>query len=337
MAEARLIAKGDSIDYTPAGAVAAGQVVVVGEVVGVAPRAIAAGELGSLRMTGIHEMAKIGATAIGAGVPVYWDDAANVVTPTAGSLKLIGVCAQAALSADTVVRVIVGRSLGAAAVIETVATPTFDPVAGSYPHGGAGVQVVIATATVGATIRYTTNGSTPTASFGTVYSGPVVLSEDTTLKAIAYKSGMTDSAVATAAYDITYPATTFTGGTSEWNNSSNWSNGVPTALKDALIPAGSTIQIDTLNGLCHDLVVAVPESAAVVTYIDLTNTALEIYGSYIESGGPLGAGSAIEIVGGVAPNDAVISMKPGKTPVGGLIPIVGTNNGSAYVTITESL
>lgn len=80
-----------------------------------------------------------------------------------------------------------------------VVAPAFNPAAGTYT----GAQsVTITTPTGGATIRYTTNGSTPTSTTGTVYSGPVSIAASLTLKAIAYKSGLTDSAVSTAAYTI---------------------------------------------------------------------------------------------------------------------------------------
>ncbi len=81
---------------------------------------------------------------------------------------------------------------------QTVATPTFSPAAGTY---GAPQSVAITTATAGATIRYTTDGSTPTAS-STVYSGPIGVSAPTILEAVATLSGYTDSAVATAAYSF---------------------------------------------------------------------------------------------------------------------------------------
>jgi len=81
----------------------------------------------------------------------------------------------------------------------TVATPSFSPAAGTY---SAAQTVTISTTTSSATIRYTTDGSTPTSSVGTVYSGPVSVSSSMTLKAIAYKSGMSDSAVASASYII---------------------------------------------------------------------------------------------------------------------------------------
>ena len=63
----------------------------------------------------------------------------------------------------------------------------------------------ISTATSGASIRYTTDGSTPSDTVGTVYSGPLAVSATTTLKAVAYASGLTNSSLATAVYRITQP------------------------------------------------------------------------------------------------------------------------------------
>lgn len=85
-----------------------------------------------------------------------------------------------------------------------VATPTLDPDGGAFNDY---VDVVIATATPGASIRYTTDGSAPDASTGSVYSGPVRLTTTTTLKAIAYKAGMADSAVASATFTRNVPGT----------------------------------------------------------------------------------------------------------------------------------
>ena len=79
-----------------------------------------------------------------------------------------------------------------------VATPTFDPGGGNYTLPQ---LVSIATTTPGTTIYYTTNGSTPTTA-STQYTGPILLLTDTTLKAIAVKSGWTQSAVATAFYNF---------------------------------------------------------------------------------------------------------------------------------------
>ena len=83
--------------------------------------------------------------------------------------------------------------------LEAVATPTFSPAAGSYT----GTQsVTISCATDGATIHYTTDGTDPTTSSET-YTTAITVSETATIKAIAVKNGMANSAVASAAYTIT--------------------------------------------------------------------------------------------------------------------------------------
>ncbi len=81
---------------------------------------------------------------------------------------------------------------------QQVAAPTFTPAAGTYVTAQ---NVTITSATNGSTIKYTTDGSTPTAASAT-YTGPIAVAATTTLKAIATKAGMTDSAVSTAAYTI---------------------------------------------------------------------------------------------------------------------------------------
>ena len=85
--------------------------------------------------------------------------------------------------------------------VETIATPTFSPTAGTYSEAQ---NVTISCATSGATIHYTIDGTTPTASSPT-YSSAIPVSETTTIKAIAVKSGMNNSDVATATYTINIP------------------------------------------------------------------------------------------------------------------------------------
>ena len=83
----------------------------------------------------------------------------------------------------------------------SVEAPVFDPPSCVfYPA----TNVAISCATAGATIRYTTDGSEPdTAS--AVYSAPIPVTADTTIKACAYKTGMNPSATVTATY--TYDTT----------------------------------------------------------------------------------------------------------------------------------
>jgi hypothetical protein len=82
-----------------------------------------------------------------------------------------------------------------------VATPTASPAAGVVD---AGTEITLSTSTSGATIRYTTDGSNPTSTTGTEYvaTSKPAITADMTIKAIAYKDGMTDSDVLTAAYAI---------------------------------------------------------------------------------------------------------------------------------------
>ncbi|MBU0639322.1 MAG: DUF2190 family protein [Planctomycetes bacterium] len=107
MAQAIFRHDGSSIDYTPAADVAAGEVVVQGELVGVAKLDIKANTLGALAVAGVFDFAKAtgGGTAITAGANVYWDDTNNVATTTATGNKLIGKCVKAAADADATVRV----------------------------------------------------------------------------------------------------------------------------------------------------------------------------------------------------------------------------------------
>ena len=83
-------------------------------------------------------------------------------------------------------------------VKETVATPEFSVESGAV---NSGTSVTISCATDGAKIYYTTDGNDPTAS-STEYTGAISVTEAVTLKAIAVKDGMNNSAVASVSYTI---------------------------------------------------------------------------------------------------------------------------------------
>ena len=61
-------------------------------------------------------------------------------------------------------------------------------------------QLEITTVTAGAQIRYTTNGQPPTATTGTVYTGPITVDRTTTIRAAAYVPGFVSSNVDTQTY-----------------------------------------------------------------------------------------------------------------------------------------
>lgn len=77
------------VDHTPAGAIAAGEVVIVGRTPMICHQAIPAGALGALAAEGgVYTVP--GNAAIVAGRKVYWDNAANKVTETAVGNQAIG-------------------------------------------------------------------------------------------------------------------------------------------------------------------------------------------------------------------------------------------------------
>lgn len=94
------------LDYTPSSAVAAGAVVVLNDLVTVAPRPIAANALGAVAIEGVFSMPKA-TGAIGQGALVYWDATAGNVTTTSSGNKRAGKAAAAAASGDASVQVII--------------------------------------------------------------------------------------------------------------------------------------------------------------------------------------------------------------------------------------
>ncbi len=72
----------------------------------------------------------------------------------------------------------------------------------SHPRGrySAPFNLTITSATPGTTIRYTLNGTAPTASSGTVYTGPIPISATTSVRAAAFKVGWMPTNVDTCTY-----------------------------------------------------------------------------------------------------------------------------------------
>jgi len=83
-------------------------------------------------------------------------------------------------------------------ILATAATPVIEPGGGSFTGP---VPVRIATATAGATIRFTTDGSVPNGGSQT-FSAPFTLTANATVRAIAQRAGFADSGVATATFAI---------------------------------------------------------------------------------------------------------------------------------------
>ena len=80
-----------------------------------------------------------------------------------------------------------------------VTAPAISPNGGSFEGA---VEVSLSTDTSGATIYYTTDGSTPTTS-SAVYGGPFTISSTVVVKALGVASNLDDSAVSSASFTIT--------------------------------------------------------------------------------------------------------------------------------------
>ncbi len=98
-------------------------------------------------------------------------------------------------------KVATGKILDFSAAMEQVATPAISLAGGTYFSNQ---SVTLSTATPGAGIYYTTDGSTPTSS-SIPYTGAIAVSSSETIKVIAAKAGMLNSNVVSATYVISIP------------------------------------------------------------------------------------------------------------------------------------
>ncbi len=90
-----------------------------------------------------------------------------------------------------------GAINGAYSLLGKVADTQFSHVRGFYTSP---FNLTISSLTSGAEIRYTTDGSTPTASNGTVYTTPIAISATTVIRAAAFKTGYEATDVDTQSY-----------------------------------------------------------------------------------------------------------------------------------------
>jgi Pro-kumamolisin, activation domain/Chitobiase/beta-hexosaminidase C-terminal domain len=135
------------------------------------------------------------------GATIYYTT--NSTTPTTSSTQYTGPITVS--STETIEAIAASGMTNSAVATATytiqetqVATPTFNPAAGTY---GSGQAVTISDATSGATIYYTTDGTTPTTA-STQYTGPITLTHTETIEAIAAAPGKTNSGVASATYTV---------------------------------------------------------------------------------------------------------------------------------------
>lgn len=209
-------------------------------------------------------------------------------TPTTSSTRYTG---PVTISATSTLRAFATASgldasqveFGEYRIVNQVSKPVISPAGGFF---NAPQQVTLSTSTSGATLRYTLDGSTPSAT-STLYSGPLTISSSSTLKVIGLKSGSESSEVAEATFgigesyagsdawtNVTIP--TQTGSfTVSWNSIPNGNpiDGVTgLSLGDAekyddlacIVRFSSAGVIDVRNGGSYQSLVAMPYSSGVM-------------------------------------------------------------------------
>ncbi len=101
------IESGDVKDFTLSGTVAAGALVAIGDMVGVALGSGVSGQTIAVKLDGVFEVAKA-AGAITIGAKLYLDNGAVTTTDNSGANKFVGYAWTAAVSAATTVQVKLG-------------------------------------------------------------------------------------------------------------------------------------------------------------------------------------------------------------------------------------
>jgi hypothetical protein len=246
------------------------------------------------------------------GAAIYYTT--NGTTPTASSTKYIGAISVSATETIEAIAIAPGfaNSIVSTATytinLAAAATPVISPTAGTY---SATQSVTITDSTAGATIYYTINGTTPTAS-STLYSGAISVSATETVEAIAVASGFSNSAVASAIYTISLPAATPVISPAAGTYTSTQS----VTITDAT--AGSTIYY-TINGTTPNASSTVYSGAIAVSSTE-TIEAIAVASGFANSA--------------VATATYTINLAAAATPV--ISPAAGTFTSTQSVTITDS-
>ncbi|GEM_PF-5885304 len=131
-----------------------------------------------------------------------------------------------------------GQLVQARPVNPATFAPKFSVAGGIYNDE---LDIALTSDTIGAEIRYTLNGDIPTATSGTVYATPIHISNDATIKAIAYKSGMSPSLVNTQAYDLRAATPVF-------SVASGTNNPASFTVSFGAVPAGTQIYYTKTEG-----------------------------------------------------------------------------------------
>lgn len=184
-------------------------------------QAVVATEIDSTAVGGTQQLqANVGGVAfasIGTPRTILTADSGNNVYLTANAAAISGLTGYIeggtiyfrVVTTDAAGNATNGATSSSSLVIDTSAgNPTADPEAGNYT----GEKFIELAATGADSIRYTTDGTTPTCSSGTVYSTAVDVSSSLTINAIGCDTAGNASDVSTFAYTIKQPNSAGGGG-----------------------------------------------------------------------------------------------------------------------------
>lgn len=109
------IQAGKTIDYTAGATISSGDVVVVGQLIGIALADMESGDVGPVAIEGVFKVAKVSAAVIAQGESVIWDSSVsefddNAATPATGDVS--GCCVATEAAGDAVLTINVKLNVG---------------------------------------------------------------------------------------------------------------------------------------------------------------------------------------------------------------------------------
>ena len=106
MPKAKFVQRAESVDFTPNRDIESGEIVRLGNLIGVAKLPIQAGELGTLALSGVFDLAKPLGLAFPIGAGVYWKNGA--IGPS-GDI-LLGIAVKPAAAESNLIRILLNYS-----------------------------------------------------------------------------------------------------------------------------------------------------------------------------------------------------------------------------------
>jgi pectate lyase len=178
-------------------------------------------------------------TATGDAIIHFTSDGSTASCASANYSGPIEVAQSVTLSAIACAAGKIDSATASAAYVITppAAAPLFDPAPGAFSSA---LQVTLSSATPDATFHYSTDGSNPVCSAGSLYAGPIAISNPLTLKAVACAAGYSDSLITSGGYDITLPPEKSVWKSIDFDNN---------AVTPAILAAGSTSTNETGDAL----------------------------------------------------------------------------------------